>query len=400
MPDATQRDQLQAALGERYVLDRELGRGGMATVFLARDTKHDRPVALKLLHPDLAAALGPERFRREIALAARLQHPHILSVHDSGEGAPGQLWFTMPFVSGETLRSRLQRERQLPTADAIGITREIALALDYAHRNGVVHRDIKPENILLTDDRQALVADFGIARALNASGAAPGSTSLTETGLALGTPQYMSPEQASGDRALDARSDVYALGAVCFEMLAGEPPYTGPTPQAVIAKMMMARTAPSVRTLRPGVSEAVDAVIRRALDPIAAERFATAAEMPSQRRRRPPASTGWPPRRRLALWRPRLARVATGAPRQRWVRAALQRDHRRRQARRCGPLGVESPSRHWRLASGCCSVAACCSPGAPRGPGRRSPRGPMRRASPCCRLTTSGTPPTRTSLTG
>jgi len=281
VPGPSERDQLQAALGDRYVLDRELGRGGMATVFLARDTKHDRPVALKLLHPDLAAALGPERFRREIALAARLQHPHILSVHDSGEGAPGQLWFTMPFVSGETLRSRLQRERQLPTADAIGITREIALALDYAHRNGVVHRDIKPENILLTDDRQALVADFGIARALNAGGggAAPGSTSLTETGLALGTPQYMSPEQASGDRTLDARSDVYALGAVCFEMLAGEPPYTGPTPQAVIAKMMMARTAPSVRTLRPGVSEAVDAVIRRALDPIAAERFSTAAEM-------------------------------------------------------------------------------------------------------------------------
>jgi len=281
VPGPSERDQLQAALGERYVLDRELGRGGMATVFLARDTKHDRPVALKLLHPDLAAALGPERFRREIALAARLQHPHILSVHDSGEGAPGQLWFTMPFVSGETLRARLQRERQLPTSEAIGITREIALALDYAHRNGVVHRDIKPENILLTDDRQALVADFGIARALNAGGggAVPGATSLTETGLALGTPQYMSPEQASGDRTLDARSDVYALGAVCFEMLAGEPPYTGPTPQAVIAKMMMARTAPSVRTLRPGVSEAIDAVIRRALDPIAADRFATAAEM-------------------------------------------------------------------------------------------------------------------------
>ena len=194
--------QLTEALRDRYLLERELGRGGMATVYLARDLKHDRPVALKVLHPELAATLGPERFQREIRLAARLQHPHILTVLDSGEAA-GQLWFTMPYVEGETLRSRLRGEGQLPLEDALRIAREAAQALQYAHEHRVIHRDIKPENLLLTSDGNTLVADFGIARALGG-----GDERLTETGLSIGTPAYMSPEQASGDRGLDARTDI------------------------------------------------------------------------------------------------------------------------------------------------------------------------------------------------
>jgi eukaryotic-like serine/threonine-protein kinase len=246
----------------------------MATVFLAQDAKHGSPVALKVLHQDLAASLGPERFRREIALAARLQHPHILSVLDSGESANGLLWFTMPYVEGESLRDRLRREGQLPLEDALRITREVALALEYAHRHGVIHRDVKPENILLTSDGQALVADFGIARAL-----APGAsnTTLTETGAAIGTPQYMSPEQASAERTLTSRTDVYSLGAVLYEMLAGEPPFTGPTAQAIVAKMMTGEP-PSVRRARASVPAAVDAAIQRALAPVPADRFATALE--------------------------------------------------------------------------------------------------------------------------
>src|SRR5262245_48388207 len=196
----------------------------MATVFLAQDLRHDRPVAVKVLHPELAATLGPERFQREIRFAARLQHPHILTVLDSG-GTEGQLWFTMPYVDGETLRSRLRREGQLSVPEALRIARETAAALSYAHRQGVVHRDIKPENILLTRDGDTLVADFGIARALSGSrGATEASQApLTETGMSLGTPAYMSPEQASGDREIDARTDVYSLGCVLYEMLAGEP---------------------------------------------------------------------------------------------------------------------------------------------------------------------------------
>src|SRR5262249_51300941 len=201
----------------------------MATVYLAQDLKHDRPVALKVLRPELAASLGPERFQREIELAARLQHPHILSVHDSGEAA-GQLWFTMPYVEGESLRDRLRRERQLPVEDALRITLEAAQALQYAHEHGVVAPDLKPENLLLTKDGSTLVADFGIARALG------GDEHLTQTGMSVGTPAYMSPEQASGDKALDARTDIYSLGAVFYEMLAGEPPYTGPTAQAIVMK--------------------------------------------------------------------------------------------------------------------------------------------------------------------
>jgi serine/threonine-protein kinase len=261
---------LWEGLAGRYTLERELGRGGMATVFLAQDLRHDRPVALKVLHPELAASLGPDRFQREIRFAARLQHPHILTVLDSGE-AGGRLWFTMPFVEGESLRDRLRRERQLPVADALQIARETARALDYAHQHGIVHRDIKPENILLTRDGSTLVADFGIARAL------VGEDQLTQTGMVIGTPAYMSPEQASGDKGIDARTDIYSLGSVLYEMLAGEAPYTGPTAQAIIAKRLM-DPVPSVRRVRPNVPEAVDQAIQRALSPVVADRFASAGD--------------------------------------------------------------------------------------------------------------------------
>jgi TolB-like protein/Flp pilus assembly protein TadD len=264
------RAQLQDGLGASYTLERELGRGGMATVFLAQDLKHDRPVALKVLHSELAASLGPDRFQREIRFAARLQHPHILTVLDSGE-AGGRLWFTMPYVEGESLRDRLRRERQLSLDDALQIARETARALDYAHQHGIVHRDIKPENLLLTRDGSTLVADFGIARALM------GDDQLTQTGMVIGTPAYMSPEQASGDKGIDARTDVYSLAAVLYEMLAGEAPYTGPTAQAVIAKRLM-DPVPSVRRVRPNVPAGVDQAIQRALAPVAADRFATAGD--------------------------------------------------------------------------------------------------------------------------
>ncbi len=243
----------------------------MATVFLAHDLRHDRPVALKVLHPNLAATLGTERFEREIRLAARLQHPHILTVHDSGEAA-GQLWFTMPFVEGESLRDRLRREKQLPVDAALRIAAEAARALEYAHRHGVVHRDIKPENLLLTADGSTLVADFGIAHAL-----AGGDDRLTQTGMAVGTPAYMSPEQAAGDRSLDARTDIYSLGAVVYEMLAGEPPFTGPTAQAIIARRLSA-PAPKLRQARPTVPERVEQAVARALAPVPADRFESAEE--------------------------------------------------------------------------------------------------------------------------
>ena len=269
MPGA--RAELDAALAGHYTIERELGRGGMATVYLARDVRHDRRVALKVLHPDLAHSLGPERFQREIRLLAGLQHPHILTVHDSGDAA-GQLWFTMPFVEGESLRDRLNREKQLPVDEAIRIAREAAQALEYAHQHGVVHRDIKPENLLRTADGNTLVADFGIARTL-----AAGGERLTETGLAIGTPAYMSPEQASGEHDVGARSDIYSLGAVLFEMLTGEAPFTGATPQAVIAKRFTGEV-PNVRRTRPNVPDAVDHAIGRALALVPADRFATAAD--------------------------------------------------------------------------------------------------------------------------
>ncbi len=260
------------ALHDRYVIERELGRGGMATVYLAQDLKHGRHVALKVLHPELAASLGPERFQREIETVARLQHTHILAVHDSGEAA-GQLWFTMPFVEGESLRGRLRREQQLPVEVALRIATDAARALQYAHEHGVIHRDIKPENLLLTKDGSTLVADCGVARALSA-----GDDRLTETGISVGTPAYMSPEQAAGDRTLDARTDVYALGAVLYEMLAGEPPFTGPTAQAIIAKRFHTEATP-LRTVRPLVPAHVERAVRRALSPLASDRFGSAAEL-------------------------------------------------------------------------------------------------------------------------
>jgi len=269
------RPQLEAALQATHAIERELGRGGMATVFLAQDLRHDRPVALKVLHPELGASLGPERFLREIRLCARLQHPHILTVLDSGEvtrpDGPPLLWFTMPYVEGESLRDRLTRERQLPVEDALRLARETADALDYAHRHGVVHRDIKPENILLSGDH-ALVADFGIARALGGGG-----ERLTETGIAVGTPAYMSPEQASGERDLDGRTDIYALGAVLYEMLAGEPPFTGPTAQAIVARVLT-ESPRALSTTRQGLPPAVDAVIARAMARTPADRHPTAAQ--------------------------------------------------------------------------------------------------------------------------
>ncbi|HEY8196327.1 MAG TPA: protein kinase [Gemmatimonadales bacterium] len=274
--------QLTVALADRYRLERELGRGGMATVYLAHDIRHKRSVALKVLHPHLAQTLGPDRFQREIDTAARLQHPHVLTVLDSGETA-GQLWFTMPFVEGESLRDRLRRERQLPVEDAVRITREAAQALQYAHDHGVIHRDIKPENMLLTTDGNTLVADFGIARGL-----AGDDPHLTNTGVVVGTPAYMSPEQAAGDRQLDTRSDIYSLACVLYEMLAGEPPYTGPTAQALLVKRLT-EPVPSVRHARPSVPENVEHELMKALAPVAADRPASAAEFA---RALQPGSTG------------------------------------------------------------------------------------------------------------
>ena len=266
------REQLEGGLADRYRIERELGRGGMATVFLAQDLRHERPVAVKVLHPELAHVLGQERFHREIKLAARLQHPHILSVHDSGETA-GQLWFTMPFVQGESIRQRLLREKQLPVEEALRIATEVARALDYAHRQGVIHRDIKPENILLTGEGDTLVADFGIGRAL---GQAAAGEQLTETGMIVGTPAYMSPEQGAGERELDGRTDIYSLGVVVYEMLAGEPPYTGPTAQAILARRFTG-DVPRLRQLRPAVPDPVEQAILKALASVPADRYATAA---------------------------------------------------------------------------------------------------------------------------
>ena len=264
-------DRLRAALADRYALERELGRGGMATVYLARDLKHGRPVAINVLRPEIAAALGPERFLREIEVAARLTHPHILPLHDSGEAA-GFLYYVMPYIESESLRDRLEREGQLPVEEALRITREVASALAYAHSHDVVHRDIKPENILLSGG-EAVVADFGIARAITQAGGG----GLTETGIPVGTPAYMSPEQASGGGAIDGRSDVYSLACVLYEMLAGEPPYTGPSAQVVIAKRFT-DPVPSVRRLRETIPPAVDAAIMRALAKAPADRFGTPVE--------------------------------------------------------------------------------------------------------------------------
>ena len=262
---------LAAALSDRYRLSRTLGTGGMATVYLAHDIKHERDVAIKVLHPDLGAALGSDRFLTEIRTTARLQHPHILPLLDSG-AADGMLYYVMPAVSGETLRARLERETQLPIPDAVRIASEVAGALDYAHRQGVVHRDIKPENILLHDGG-ALVADFGIALAVQQAG----GSRMTQTGLSLGTPQYMSPEQAMGERVIDGRADIYALGAVTYEMLTGDAPFTGSTVQAIVAKVLSSEPErPTV--LRRTIPFHIEGAVLTALAKLPADRFATAAE--------------------------------------------------------------------------------------------------------------------------
>jgi len=261
-------ERLRASLAGRYTIERELGRGGMATVYLARDLKHDRLVAVKVLRPELAAVLGAERFLREIRLTAHLQHPHILTLIDSGE-ADGFLYYVMPYVEGDSLRQHLERAGQLPLDEAVRITRVIAEALDFAHGRGVIHRDIKPENIMLHQG-EPMVADFGIALAVSTAG----RERLTETGLSLGTPAYMSPEQATADPKLDGRSDQYSLASVLYEMLAGEPPYTGPTAQAIIAKRF-AEPVPHLSTVRH-VSRSVEGAITKALAKAPADRFVTA----------------------------------------------------------------------------------------------------------------------------
>src|SRR5690348_12955470 len=245
-------------LGERYRLEREIGRGGMAIVWLAQDLKLNRDVAVKVLLGELAFAMGPERFRREIDVVSRLSHPHILPIDDSGE-IEGQLFYVMPFIAGETLHRKLERERQLNVTEAVRIAAEVASALDYAHRSGVVHRDIKPENILLQNG-EALVADFGIARAITEGG----GEKLTRTGVTLGTPTYMSPEQAMADPGIDGRSDIYSLGCVLYEMLAGTPPFSGPTAQSIIARHALDEV-PSLTIVRGTVPEEVEDVVLQAL---------------------------------------------------------------------------------------------------------------------------------------
>jgi TolB-like protein/tetratricopeptide (TPR) repeat protein len=297
--------QLAEALRDRYVIERELGRGGMATVYLARDLKHSRPVALKILLPELAVVLGPDRFQREIRFAARLQHPHILTVLDSGEAA-GQLWFTMPYVEGESLRARLARERRLSVADALSVLQDVAQALAYAHRHGVVHRDIKPENILLTEDA-ALVTDFGVAKPMAAAG---DDGVITTVGLALGTPQYMAPEQIAGDPSLDQRADLYAFGVVAYEVLAGEPPFRAASPRAILAAHLVEQ-APPLITKRPDVPPQVAQVVASCLekDPDARPESASAIVQALQAAHTPGGTTisgirplEPPRRRRFTRW--------------------------------------------------------------------------------------------------
>src|SRR3989441_1181596 len=313
---------LTAALAGRYAIERELGAGGMATVYLARDLKHDRDVALKVLRPELAAVLGAERFLQEIHISARLDHPHILTLIDSGE-CDGFVWYVLPYVRGESLREKLTREKQLSLEEAVRIATQVASALDYAHRHGLIHRDIKPENILLHEG-EAVVADFGIALAVREAG----GPRLTESGLSLGTPQYMSPEQATGGRELDVRSDVYSLAAVVYEMLAGEPPHTGPTAQAVIAKLLTERPM-RIRTVRDTVPEGIDTAVAKALAKVPADRFGGAAEFATALAV-PGAGpgAGWP-RRRMVVAASLAGAVALAAlavlwhPWRRPARAAL-----------------------------------------------------------------------------
>lgn len=274
MPDLL--EQLKAALKDRYDVERELGKGGMATVFLARDVRYERKVAIKVLHEDLAMALGAERFRREIQIGTSLTHPHILQLFDSGE-ANGQLYYVMPFIEGESLRDRINREKILPIEDALRITGEVASALDFAHRKNIVHRDIKPENILLQEGH-AVVADFGIARAVTTIGQ---TAALTQTGMSLGTPTYMSPEQAFAEKDIDGRSDEYSLACVLYEMLTGQPPFTGPNAQAIMARHSMA-AVPSMQIVRNTIPDEVEDLVQRALAKSPADRFPTLAEFATE----------------------------------------------------------------------------------------------------------------------
>ncbi len=307
-------DILQAALTGRYRVEVDtsgapqvLGQGGMATVYLAQDLRHHRAVAIKVLHPELAQALGAERFLREIEIAAQLSHPHILPLYDSGN-ADGVLFYVMPRVVGESLRQRLVRQRQLPVEEAIRLAGEIGRALDYAHEHGVIHRDIKPENVLLQDG-QALVADFGIARAISGSLKAGGAQKLTETGITLGTPAYMSPEQAVGERSIDGRSDLYSLGCVVYEMLTGEPPFSGPSAQAILARHVL-DPVPPLRTVRSAVPEHAERAVKRALGKVPADRFECAEDF-AQALLTPGPQPVFEPtkvhRRLRSLPRPRLA---------------------------------------------------------------------------------------------
>jgi serine/threonine protein kinase len=271
---------LQLALGDAYTIQRELGTGGMATVFLAREPRHDRLVAIKVLRPEMAKSIGTERFLHEISVAAQLEHPNILPLYDHGETADGLLWYSMPYVHGETLRERLEREQQLPLTDAIRIARGVAGALHYAHGAGYMHRDVKPDNIMVTAEHDTLLADFGIARPIaGAADAAPQQVELgtTTTGFVIGSPQYMSPEQVGGDSLLDARTDQYSLGTVLYEMLAGETPFGGRNAGAVVTKMF-AGAAPSVRVVRPDVPLAIDGALMRAMSRSRADRFPSISE--------------------------------------------------------------------------------------------------------------------------
>ncbi len=299
---------LSTGLEDRYAVEREIGKGGMATVYLARDTRHKRNVALKVLNPELGAVLGAERFLAEIQVTANLQHPNLLPLFDSGE-VDGLLFYVMPYVDGETLRAKLERVKQLPVQEAVRIATAIAGALAYAHRNNVIHRDLKPENILMQDG-QPLIADFGIALAVSNAGGAR----ITQTGLSLGTPQYMSPEQATGDRVVDGRADIYSLGAITYEMLVGDPPHTASTSQAVIAKLLTEKP-PSIRKSRPSVPPHVDAAVACALEKLAADRYSTAREFAdalegkgsgstedSRESASPGATPGRPSRREIGAW--------------------------------------------------------------------------------------------------
>jgi serine/threonine protein kinase len=272
MPVPDLLEHLKAALKDEYDVERELGQGGMATVFLARDVKHGRQVAIKVLHDDLAMAMGADRFRREIQIATSLSHPHILPLYDSGE-ANGSLYYVMPYVEGESLRHRLDREKILPIEDALRITQEVASALDFAHRKNIVHRDIKPENILI-EEGHAVVADFGIARAVSSIG---NTAALTQTGVSLGTPTYMSPEQAFAEKDIDGRSDEYSLACVLYEMLTGQPPFTGPNAQAIMARHSMA-AVPSMQIVRNTIPDEVEDLVQRALAKAPADRFPTLGE--------------------------------------------------------------------------------------------------------------------------